>query len=105
MQIVSDILNYKKLPQMMVTSEKTSIRSFDKQSYTVLSSRRTRLIGCFINTGAGRMFTVDIDCLIRQWDLLSGLCIRSYPLEKPSQPGDQATIDNNLNYFKHRHQI
>lgn len=51
------------------------------------------------------MFTVDIDCLIRQWDLLSGVCIRSYPLEKPTQPGDQATIDNNLNYFKHRHQI
>ena len=63
-------------------------RSFDKGSYTVLPSSRTRLCGCFINVENGRMFTIDEHGLIRQWDLTTGDCVRSYPLEKPTKAGD-----------------
>ena len=102
---MADILNYKKLPEMAATSDKRK-RSFDAGSYTVLpNSTKTRLIGCFININQGKLFTVDIDCLIRQWDLTNGECTRSYPLEKPSQASDQNSLDNNLSHFKQRHQI
>ena len=63
-------------------------RTFDRGSFSVLPSSKTRLIGCFFNVPSARMFTIDIDCLVRQWDLTTGLCIRSYPLEKPSAAGD-----------------
>ena len=99
MKIVQHILDYKKLPQIEVNPKK-KIRCFDKGSYSVLPSTKTRLIGCFLSLKTARMFTVDIDCLIRQWDLISGDCIRSYPLEKPSQAGDQNNMDNNLKNFK-----
>ena len=104
MDIVADILNYRKLPQMAVNPS-AKVRSFDSGSYTVLPSSKTRLIGCFINVSLARVFTVDIDCLVRQWDLTTGECSRSYPLEKPSQAGDQNSMDNNLVHFKSRHQI
>ena len=97
-KIVSDILNYKMLPQMQ--SNKKSIRSFDKGSYTVLPSSKTKLISCFINVEDGRVFTIDIDCLIRMWDLTTGDCVRSYPIEKPSSANEQNSMDNNLAHFK-----
>lgn len=83
----------------------TEPRSFDRGSYTVLPSSKTRLIGCFLNIPSARMFTIDVDCLIRQWDLTTGQCVRSYPLEKPSAAGDQSSMDNNLSHFKQRHKI
>jgi len=82
-----------------------AIRSFDRGSYTVLASSKTTLIGCFFSVESARMFTIDVHCLIRQWDLSTGLCIRSYPLEKPSAAGDQNSMDNNLSHFKQRHDI
>lgn len=104
LQILSDIFNYKKLPQMELKKHK-AINSFDKGSFTTLPSSKTRLIGCFIHTKQGRAFTVDIDCLIRQWDLVTGHCIRSYPIEKPSLAEDQTAMEDNLSLFKQRHQI
>ena len=65
MKIVEHILNYKKLPQIETDDPARTIRSFDKGSYTVLPSSKTRLIGCFLSLKAARLFTVDIDCLIR----------------------------------------
>lgn len=105
MKIVGDILNYKKLPQMQALDKAKGPKSFDIGSHTVLPSRRTKLIGCFINVKAGRMFTIDIDCLIRQWDLLTGKCVRSYPLEQPTAANEQNSGTNNLSNFKHRNQI
>ena len=89
----------------MVFDKRKTVHSFDKGSYSVLASSHSRLIGCFINTNSARMFTVDVDCLIRQWDLITGICVRSYPIEKPSAAGDKSTGDNNLAMFKARNQI
>lgn len=85
---------------MGYVDQSRAVKSFDVGSYTVLPSSKTKLIGCFLNCEAARMFTIDIDCLIRQWDLLTGRCIRSYPLEKPSQANEQNTSTNNLSHFK-----
>ena len=80
-------------------------RNFDRGSYSVLPSSKTSLIGCFFCVESARMFTIDRHSLIRQWDLITGLCVRSYPLEKPSAAGDQNSMDNNLSHFKQRHDI
>ena len=90
---------------MGYVDQSRAVKSFDIGSYTVLPSSKTKLIGCFLNCEAARMFTIDIDCLIRQWDLLTGRCIRSYPLEKPSQANEQNTSTNNLSHFKQHKQI
>ena len=71
----------------------------------MLPSSKTRLIGCFLNVGFGKLFTVDIHCLIRQWDLCTGLCVKSYPLEKPQKEGNRSSLEQNLNHFKQRHKI
>ena len=89
----------------MEMARSKATKSFDRGSYTVLPSSKTRLIGCFFSIESARMFTIDADCLIRLWDLTTGLCVRSYPLEKPSAAGDQNSMDNNLSHFKQRHQI
>ena len=89
----------------MALNKRKTVNAFDKGSYTVLSSSHSRLIGCFVNTSSARMFTVDVDCLIRQWDLITGICVRSYPIEKPSAAGDKSNADNNLAMFKARNQI
>ena len=73
---------------METLDKRASIKSFDKGSYTVLPSRWSKLIGCFINIDAARIFTIDQHCMIRQWDLLTGKCVRSYPLEKPAAAGE-----------------
>jgi len=35
------------------------------------------------------MFTIDVNCLIRQWDLRTGKCYRSYPLEISADPSQE----------------
>ena len=103
MRIFNQITDYRNLPQMQVKRKK-GVKSFDTGSFTVLPSSRTRLCGCFINPLAEKMFTVDIDCLVRMWDLNTGVCIKSYPLEKPRKPGE-GNMDDNLSHFKVTKQI
>jgi hypothetical protein len=50
----------------------------------VLASTKAELVGCFYSTELMQIFTVDSYSLIRNWDLLTGQCTRSYPLEIPS---------------------
>jgi hypothetical protein len=52
-----------------------------------------------------KIFTIDIHCLIRQWDAQTGHCVRSYILETPSQESDQNKGERNLDMFKSVHMI
>jgi hypothetical protein len=47
----------------------------------VLASPKSHLAAVFYIPERDHMFTLDFDCLIRLWDLVTGECIRSYPLE------------------------
>lgn len=47
----------------------------------VLSSPKSQLVSVFYIPERDHLFTLDFDCLLRLWDLVSGECIRSYPLE------------------------
>ena len=57
---------------------------------TVLPSKCTELVGCFYQPSTLKVFTVDVNCLVRMWCLRSGECLRSYPLEL--EPDQQATL-------------
>ena len=60
-----------------------AIQVNDENSYNVLANSKSRLVACFIKQDTCRLFTIDIHCLIRQWDLVTGQCIKSYILEIP----------------------
>lgn len=47
----------------------------------VLASPKSHLTAVFYIPERDHLFTLDFDCLIRLWDLVTGECIRSYPLE------------------------
>ena len=58
----------------------------------VLASPKSHLVAVFHIPERNHLFTLDFDCLIRLWDLVSGECIRSYPLEMLD---DEKTISEN----------
>lgn len=48
----------------------------------ILPCIHTEIAGVFYNSMLQQIFTIDIHCLIRQWDITTGICMVSYPLEK-----------------------
>lgn len=52
-----------------------------RRQQSTLPSSKTELAGCFYHPEDQLLFTVDIHCLVRMWDLRSGECVKSYPLE------------------------
>ena len=63
----------------------------------MLTSVKTELVGCFYAKDHLQIFTVDNHSLVRQWDLISGDCIKSYPL----QIAQSSTSTEAKNPFKH----
>ena len=63
-------------------------------SRRVTASNNSRLYGCFFNKDTKSLFTIDENCLVRIWDLLQGICIRSYPLEIANTATDGDHTDN-----------
>jgi WD40 repeat protein len=58
----------------------------------VLPTKKSELAGSFVvltPEGQNYIFTVGVLCLIRQWDLETGECVQSYPLETPETGGSE----------------
>lgn len=57
------------------------------------------MVGCFYADEI--VYTVDVDSLVRQWCVLEGTCLKSYPL--------QTSADNNQedvrNFFNHKEKV
>jgi hypothetical protein len=43
-----------------------------RQTSNVLASEKSKLSACFYLPEKGQLFTLDVDCLIRLWDLVEG---------------------------------
>jgi hypothetical protein len=55
----------------------------------VLPSKHTELVGCFYCYEQRVVFTVDKHSLVRQWNLVDGVCVKTYLLEVTTSKGVQ----------------
>jgi len=46
------------------------------------------------------IFTIDANCLIRCWDIKTGECLRSYPLETAESSGSMGGLAETADAFK-----
>jgi len=67
----------------------------------VLPTSLTTLIGCFFVPTSNHVYTLDVDSLIRQWSVQSGVCVKSYPLEILTETAKTNLCEN----FQHTHKI
>ena len=70
--------------RMTILGQKVTTQINEEGSYSVLANQNSKLAACFIDEESMKIFTIDIHCLIRQWDVKTGNCVRSYILETPS---------------------
>ena len=61
------------------------------------------MVACFYISTSGKVFTLDVDSLVRCWSLETGQSEKSYPLETHSD-GSPTKIDLHQN-FVHKEKI
>lgn len=72
---------------------------------TALASKKTKLVGCFYDQKIMMLFTVDANCLVRCWDVRSGDCVRSYPLELAEESTGSNALAETADAFKAKAKI
>ena len=76
-----------------------------KHNCSVLPSNKTNLVGCFFDPKIMMMFTIDANCLLRSWDIRTGECIKSYPLEIAEESGGANALAETAEAFKAKAKI
>jgi hypothetical protein len=51
------------------------------------------------------VFTIDANCLVRCWDVRTGECVRSYPLELADESGTANALAETADAFKSKAKI
>ena len=71
----------------------------------VLASKKTKLVGCFYDSKIMMVFTIDANCLVRCWDVRTGECVRSYPLELSEESTGSNALAETADAFKAKSKI